>query len=144
MPADERAERVTLKEYLTGLIDERTHRHEAHFAAVDNSIREVNTAVKDALVIVEKATVRAAIEVDRRLASVNEFRAQLADQQATLVRKTEVDIRFEALEKKLDTAIAMLQVAKGRDAGLSVAWTIGTAVLAVTIAAISVALSWKH
>ena len=72
----------------------------------------------------EKAIIKAEIASERRFEGVNEFRAQLADQQATLARKAEVNIRFEALEKKLDTAVTQLQQSKGRETGVNLVATI--------------------
>lgn len=78
---------------------------------------------------VEKASIKSEAATEKRLEGVNEFREQLSDQQATLVRKSEVDIRFESLEKKLDAAVAQLQITKGRDSG----WVAAAAVLATVL-----------
>jgi hypothetical protein len=85
-------------------------------------IEQTVLSLKDAVTKAENAT-------EKRFDSVNEFRAQMGDMQATLVRKSEVDIRFESLEKKLDTAVATLQMNEGRKGGqtMVVGLTIGAA-----------------
>jgi hypothetical protein len=67
------------------------------FARKDNI--EANIAyMKEAVIKAETAT-------EKRFESVNEFRNQMADMQQKLAVKSEMDIRFNALDDKLATAI---------------------------------------
>ncbi len=99
------------------------------------------TDIDAAMMSSEKAILKAEAAVEKRFDSVNEFRAQMADMQTSLVRKTEVDIRFDALEKKLDTAVAQLQISEGRRSGISLSWGIMVSVITLGIAIMSVAVA---
>jgi tetrahydromethanopterin S-methyltransferase subunit G len=94
----------------------------------------VETRVNMALAASKEAILKAETAVEKRFDALNEFRAQSAEQQATFVRKAEVDIRFDALEKKLDAAVAMLQHSKGKEVGSSTVWGIVIAVCGLLIA----------
>ncbi len=94
----------------------------------------------------EKAILKAELSTEKRFESVNEFRATLADQQITLVRKSEVEIRFEALNAKLDAAVLQLQTSKGREMGLAAAAMIVSTILGLIMAGVSLYISMgnKH
>lgn len=68
-------------------------------------LRELIAAKFDA---VDKATVLAAVAVERRFESVNEFRKQLADQERNFLTRAEFDAHHETLVNKLDQEIARL------------------------------------
>src|SRR6267142_4536484 len=103
---------VSLRDFLLKIMDERDLRFEARFEALSST-------QKESMESAEKAILKAEAANEKRFSAINEFRGQLADQQGTFVRKTEVDIRFEALEKKLDVALTQLQLTKSRDTGMS-------------------------
>ncbi|MDD5371531.1 MAG: hypothetical protein PHQ40_20830 [Anaerolineaceae bacterium] len=107
---------ISLKEFLLAIMDERDRKYEAKFAAA-----------REAVLKAEAAT-------ERRFESVNEFRQQMADMQASLVRKGEVDIRFEAMEKRLDAVAMQLQAHRGQDRGMGIAWGAGLALLGLLVA----------
>ena len=73
-------------------------------AAMVASDRAISTAMSAS----EKAVLKAEAAADRRFESVNEFRNTLADQQTTFSRISEVNIRFEGIEGKLDSAVKAL------------------------------------
>lgn len=62
----------------------------------------------------EKAIVKAEMAAEKRFESLNEFRQQLADQQATFARSDLVNQRADALEKKIDE-VARLGEARATD-----------------------------
>lgn len=135
---------VSLKDLFFQVVDERDRRYEQRFDGIDKSLDDAVRAVKEALASAnsgtdkalnsantaiavamsasEKAREKAELAADKRFDAVNEFRGQLADQQITFVRKSEVDIRFVALEEKLDLAFAQLQISRGRETGVSAVW----------------------
>ena len=68
----------------------------------DEKFLDIKEATKMALEAAALATAKAEAAHEKRLDSVNEFRQTLADQQATLVRKSEVDLMMKSIEKRLD------------------------------------------
>lgn len=128
-------EPVTIKEHVLQLINERDQKYEQRLKGIDDKLEESRQAVKDAMAAAnlmletamissEKAILKAEASTEKRFASVNEFRAQLQDQNNTFSRAAEVNYRFEALEKKLDAAIEQLRVSHGREEGVASTWAI--------------------
>lgn len=68
---------------------------------------------------------------------MNEFRSTLADQQNQLATKSEVQLRFIAIEDKLATAISTLDVTRGKGMALSTTWAMGIAAITVLIGAVT-------
>lgn len=101
-----RAEAAASKEYLeaqiTGLRDALT----VQIANQKDAISAALTAVKEALTAAhassEKAIHKAEESTEKRFQSVNEFRAQLGDQQKTFVTKAETEYKFIAIDKRFD------------------------------------------
>jgi hypothetical protein len=77
----------------------------------------------------EKAIVEARSDLERRLASMNEFRAQLEKQASTFVEKPYYDLQHNVLEKQIEVLVAESNVAKGRHS-----WNSILAIAAVMIA----------
>lgn len=71
-----------------------------------DQITSAQSALRAAFDSSEKAITKAEESNEKRFQSVNEFRAQLADQQKTFVVKDEAEFKFTALEKKLDESAA--------------------------------------
>lgn len=61
----------------------------------------------------EKAVAKAEMSAEKRFEAVNEFRSQLADQQATFARSDLVNQRTDGLEKKID------EIARGLESRIS-------------------------
>jgi tetrahydromethanopterin S-methyltransferase subunit G len=80
---------------LKALIDERESRNIERFAAM-------KTAVDAALESSERAVAKAEISTEKRFDAVNEFRATLADQSATLMPRAEYDVQHRSLIARLD------------------------------------------
>lgn len=59
-------------------------------------------AIQAALISADKAVLKAEGSAEKRFESVNEFRSALADQQQRLATKEELNLRFAALEAKVD------------------------------------------
>lgn len=113
----------TLKEFLLTLIDERDAKHVQRMDATD------------------KAISKAELAIEKRLESVNEFRHQMGDMQLTLVRKAEVDIRFESFEKRIEVLVAAGNKLVGQEKGIGMAWSIMTVVLSLVLSAVGVVVS---
>lgn len=66
-------------------------------------------AINAALVSADKAVLKAESASEKRFESVNEFRATLSDQQRDMATKSEVDLRFRAVEDKLSESMKTRQ-----------------------------------
>ena len=77
----------------------------------------------------EKAIMEARSDLERRLAGMNEFRAQLEKQASTFVEKPYYDLQHNVLEKQIEVLVAESNVAKGRHS-----WNSILAIAAVMIA----------
>ena len=127
--SQEQRELATLKEFLIGIINERERKYESRFASIDRALADGTQAIKDALAIATANTrealgtamsntkealgtananiATALASLDKRFEAVNEFRAQLADQQEILARKVDVDALFASFKEaalKTETA----------------------------------------
>ena len=67
-----------------------------------------NAAVQAALLAAEKAVNKAERAAENRFESVNEFRAQLGDQQRTFLPRQEYDVQHRALDEKLNAVAESL------------------------------------
>lgn len=101
-----KAEAAAGKEYLESQIDGLRNTLSQQIVAQKEAINAALVSAKDALTAAltsaEKAIAKAEDANEKRFQSVNEFRAQLGDQQKTFVVKSEVDYRFETVNIKLD------------------------------------------
>lgn len=68
-------------------------------ATTKDSLAASYAYTRDALASANSTIAAAAVSVDERFKSVNEFRGQLADQQETFARKSDVDAAMAAFEK---------------------------------------------
>ena len=50
---------------------------------------------------IERSIASTAIQLEKRLDSMNEFRAQLKDQATTLMPRSEMDIHFQSIDKDI-------------------------------------------
>jgi hypothetical protein len=71
-----------------------------------------------ALAAADKAVVKAEMASEKRFDSVNEFRSTLSDQQRDLATKSEVNLRFVALEGRLNDVVEDARETKGRGLGV--------------------------
>lgn len=117
--------------------------------ATQTALTAAENAVQTALISAEKAVTKAEAAADKRFESVNEFRAQLADQAATFISRTESDAKREALTEKLDSqakhvnefeaqVVSRLDLMQGKSTGVNASW--GYLVGAVGLAGAVVAL----
>jgi hypothetical protein len=80
-------------EALRELVDERDHRYEDRFTAMDEKTGLALTSSKEAVAKAETAT-------EKRFDSVNEFRGQQKDMMTSFASRVEVNARFKGLEDK--------------------------------------------
>lgn len=106
-----------------------TERFNAQEKAINLSITSSDKAVQAAertvaavMIAAEKAIVKAEIAYDKRFDSINEFRAVLTDQQTSLVRKSEMEVKFVALEDKVTLLYNIQLEQKGKLAAQNLLW----------------------
>lgn len=97
---------VPLREYIEGIIAAHDKRYEQRFAdsntAINAALVAQEKAVGAALIAANAAVAKAETAAERRFEGQNEFRAQLTDQAATFVRRTEIDAIVKAMQDKAD------------------------------------------
>lgn len=116
---------------LRAIIDERDERYKIQFLTLRDAAELNNKAVSIAMDAADKAVLKAESAVEKRFESVNEFRAQMGDMQATFARTDLVNSRFTTMEKKIDEISEFRAGALARRTGFSDIW--GWVVAAVGI-----------
>lgn len=83
-------------------------RYEQRFVAQEGAVASALTAqekaVGAALIAADRAVSKVETANEKRFESVNEFRAQLADQAAGFLPRNEATIRFDSVAEKVDTS----------------------------------------
>jgi hypothetical protein len=146
---------------LTAIIAERdkqyTQRFDAQQKAVDAALAAQNKATDAAFSAAEKAVAaalaaqheatsaafaaantavaKAETANEKRLDSVNEFRAQLKDQASTLATRAEVNVQFHAMDDKVSTIEKNVNAADARGMGANNLWILILGALGVVLLA---------
>lgn len=96
---------ITVVQFLRDLISEADKRYEQRFIAQQEAIQAALLAQKEAvnaaLVAADRAVGKSETASEKRFENVNEFRAQLADQAANLMPRSEAETRLGSLSDKL-------------------------------------------
>lgn len=100
---------------LEAALAERDRRYTERFAAQEG-------ANQLALNAAEKAVLKAENASEKRFEAVNEFRATLSDQAATLISRKEVEALFSAVNSTLNRLENSDAAALGKGAGMSQLW----------------------
>lgn len=79
-------------------------------------------AVQAALLAAKEAVIKAENATEKRFESVNEFRAQLADQGNTFLPRLEYDAQHKALEDRVSALTDRINIKEGKGAGLNAGW----------------------
>jgi hypothetical protein len=161
----ERRERAILLHVHNDQI-ERDKRYDAKFATVKVSAELAAEAVRLAMNAAEKAVEKAEAATNKRFESVNEFRAQMADMQATFARMDMVESRFvtlsskvsasaredvmesrfNAVQRRLDDFATWQNTMVGRSSGIQAgwAWIVGGITVVATVASTAAVLFFNH
>ncbi len=110
-------------------LDERTDRWKQQFADKDTRDQQRYESMQRAIDKAEAAS-------EKRLDAVNEFRAQLKDQQTTLITRAEAEARFTAISDTLADIKERVTRFEGRVAGAASFWGIIVGAGGLLIAAI--------
>lgn len=109
--------------------------------AFGQQISHQKEATAQALASADKAVLKAEVAAEKRFESVNEFRATLSDQQRELATKTEVNLRFKALEDRVNGVVEDAREMKGHDTGSNDNRTFTFSLIAMGISLILVAIA---
>jgi hypothetical protein len=135
----------TLHRHLAGLAEERNTRYQQRFEAQSEALKAAfvaaDLAVNTAMTAAEKAVAKAEAAAERRFESVNEFRAQLADQASSFMPRTEAEQRITAMSEKIDLLRDFAASSGGRSAGLSAGWSYLAGALGLLVGMVGLILS---
>ena len=122
---------ISLKEY----IDTKLENLEK---AMNAKFESVTQATNSALAAADKAINKSDIAVEKRLDSVNEFRAALTDQQRTLMPRSEVEILIKGVESKTDSNEKRIITLESKGVGVGQGWGIAVGVIGLVAAVIAI------
>lgn len=92
----------------------------------------------------EKAVLKAEIASEKRFDSVNEFRATLSDQTATLMPRAESTLRWEAASERIAKLESYGELVKGRGKGMADSWGYLLGLLGAVATAITIILAFNN
>lgn len=132
----------TLRQYLISLIMANEaaalQRFEASNIALQAALAAAKELVSAAQSAADRAVQKAEISSDKRFEGVNEFRAQLADQQRTLMPRAEVEVLLKALTDRVKASETILAENRGAHKGLSEGWGWAVGVVGLVSAVIAI------
>lgn len=117
----------TLRAHLLAMLAEKDRRDQQRFEAQTK-------AIDAAMAAAEKAVTKAENATERRFDAVNEFRATLSDQAATLASKAELG----ALVDRFVDLVARVDRTEGRSGGLNAGWGYLTGAIGLAVGVIAV------
>lgn len=129
---------VSLREYLTALINNAERRSDARFESMKEMVETAFTTAQTAINKADEAT-------EKRFEGVNEFRAALSDQAQQFVTKPTLNALVQKLEAQidrnredLDALAKRIDIREGQAAGSRVTWGNMTAIIVAAAAAIGI------
>lgn len=129
----------TLREYLIAIIgaNEKAalQRFESNTIAIQAALAAQKELVYVAQSAADKAVQKAEVASEKRFEGVNEFRAQLGDQQRTLMPRAEVEVLLKALSDRIKVVEEATTDKRAVSRGVSQGWgwAVGVAGLVVTV-----------
>lgn len=142
-------EREHAREMLTSYDRRYEQRHEASQKALDTALTAQKDAVKDAfsaqkeainaaLASADRAVSKAEVAAEKRFEGVNEFRAQLGDQQRTLMPRAEAEKTFNTLETSVRVLEGFRTEVLSRGTGAREGYGLAIGVVGVIVAVIGI------
>jgi len=104
-------------------------RFDAQQKAVGDALLAAEKAVNTALASADRAVVKAETAAEKRFESVNEFRAVLSNQSATLMPRTEADAQMKAMADKIEDLKSRVDRTEGGSKGIMAAAALAVAVV---------------
>ena len=115
---------LSLKEYMCTVFQEYANKIEQKFLAMD------------------RAVTKAEMATEKRFESVNEFRAQLADQQRTFLSRNEYELAHNSLEDKVNYIKECVNKIESRKEGSNVVWLYLVAAISILISVCSLLIDF--
>jgi hypothetical protein len=112
--------------------------------ATQTALASAEKAVNTAMIAAEKAVAKAEVSAEKRFESVNEFRAQLTDQAATFMPRSEAEQRINAMSEKIDLLRTFAASTTAHGAGVGAAWGYLIGAVGLIGAVIAVVVSLGH
>lgn len=143
-----KTESMTVQE-LYSILNERdrstNQRFELQDKAVNAALAAAKEAVTAALVAAKEAVAKAEFAAEKRFDGVNEFRATLKDQQATLYSRSEGETKFKSMDDKIALIFARLDKMEGSSQGSAWLWALigGIIMLIVNVGGLYIGLRGK-
>lgn len=88
-------------------------RYDSQQRAITDALAAAEKAVAAALANADRAVNKAEVAAEKRFESVNEFRAQLTDQTATLLTRAEADAKLSALSDRISDIKGRIDIGDG-------------------------------
>jgi hypothetical protein len=128
----------TLKEYVDSVLAQINLRNDQRF-------KDSQTAVDAALNAAKEAVTKQEAASEKRFESVNEFRAQMGDQQRTLMPRPEAELRMGSLEGRVaDLAKAVTSLGAEKKGGREAwAWVFSGVMALIAIGSLIAAFAAK-
>lgn len=101
-------------------------------------------AVQAALQAAKEAVIKAETATEKRFESVNEFRAQLADQSNTLMPRAEYTVQHKALEDRVSDLTDRINKTEGKSSGVNSSWGYLIGAVGLATAVISIILAFNN
>jgi len=118
-------------EALLSLINEKDKNYDQRFS-------NVTSATKSALEASDRAITKAELASEKRFDAVNEFRSTLADQQRTLMPRTECEIMFRNLGERIEKLAQSDVMRAGQKSGFAEGWGFAAGAVGIIIAILAV------
>jgi hypothetical protein len=141
-------EKMTVQE-LYSVMNERdraiNQRFELQDKAVNAALAAAKEAVTAALVAAKEAVAKAEFAAEKRFDAVNEFRATLRDQQATLVSRVEYNAKISSIDEKISLILARQSADLGKSEGSQWLWALigGVIMLMINVGGLYIAFTKK-
>jgi len=116
---------------------------EARLGTLDQQIKSVHREIDIETAATKTAIQKAEMATEKRFESVNEFRAQMADQSALFISRREVEATIGGISEKVSAITDRINRSEGKGSGMSqiIAWIFGSVGLVVGLIAIFTWLS---
>jgi len=137
----------TLRDYVLAMMSEHSRRHEQRFEGDLRAVREALQAQKElatmAMNSADRAVAKAESATEKRFDAVNEFRETLADQQRTLMPRSEAELELKSLHMLVDKLEIRLSEFEARHRGFSGGWGVAVGIVGFIAFVLSVLMTWR-
>lgn len=113
---------IDLKDLMDAKFDNLHSLIDANDKNYNQRFENVIAATKNALNASDRAVSKAEMAAEKRFDSVNEFRNTLADQQRTLMPRSEAELQFKSLTDKIESLSLMTISRQGEKVGVNQGW----------------------